>query len=91
MSSEESKNWRREFVVTTDSTHKGSVAPNLLDRQFSASKPNTAWVTDITYIKIGRKWFYLTVFIDLFSRIVIDWNLSYSLERSAVIRAFQKG
>lgn len=91
MSSEESKNWRREFVVTTDSTHKGPVAPNLLDCQFPASKPNTAWVTDIIYIKIGRKWFYLTVFRNLLSRIVVGWNLSDSLERSAVIRAFQKG
>ncbi len=54
----------REFVVTTDSSHKEPAAPNLLNRQFFVSRPNTVWVTDITYIKVGRKWFYLTVFID---------------------------
>ncbi len=80
----------RKFVVTTDSSHKEPVAPNLLDRRFSAYKPNTAWVTDITYIKVGKKWFYLTVFIDLFSRIIVGWDLSASLDRSSVIRALKK-
>lgn len=80
----------RKFVVTTDSSHKEPAAPNLLNRQFSVSRPNAVWATDITYIKVGRKWFYLTVFIDLFSRIVVGWDLSDSLERSSVIRAFNK-
>lgn len=80
----------RKFVVTTDSSHKELAAPNLLNRQFSVSRPNTVWATDITYIKAGRKWSYLTVFIDLFSRIVVGWDLSDSLERCSVIRAFNK-
>lgn len=80
----------RKFVVTTDSSHKEAAAPNLLDRQFSVSKPNTVWVTDITYMKVGRNWFYLTVFIDLFSRAIVGWDLSDSLEKSSVIRAFKK-
>lgn len=52
--------------------------------------PNTAWVSDLTYLKIGRKWYYLSVFIDLFSRIVVGWDLSDSLERHSTIKAFQK-
>lgn len=40
----------------------------------------------ITYLKVGRKWHYLTVFIDLFSRIVVGWGLSDSLERHSAIR-----
>jgi putative transposase len=80
----------KKFVVTTDSKHKKSVAPNLLDRQFTVPTPNTIWVTDITYLKVGRKWHYLTVFIDLFSRIVVGWDLSGSLERYSAMRALNK-
>ena len=80
----------RKFVVTTDSKHKKPVSPNLLDRQFTVSTPNTVWVTDITYLKVGRKWHYLTVFIDLFSRIIVGWDLSESLERYSAMRALNK-
>jgi putative transposase len=80
----------KKFVVTTDSKHNEPVAPNLLNREFTASSPNTVWVSDITYVKVGRKWFYLTVFIDLFSRIIVGWDLSASRERHSMIRAFNK-
>ena len=80
----------KKFVVTTDSKHSAPVAPNLLDRQFAVPTPDTVYVTDITYLKVGRKWHYLTVFIDLFSRIVVGWDLSASLERHSAIRALNK-
>ena len=80
----------KKFVVTTDSKHNEPVAPNLLNREFTVSSPNSVWVSDITYVKVGRKWQYLTVFIDLFSRIVVGWDLSDSLERHSMIRAFNK-
>lgn len=80
----------KKFVVTTVSKHDKPVAPNLLNRNFTVCAPNIAWVSDITYLKVGRKWHYLTVFIDLFSRIVVGWDLSDSLERHSVIRALNK-
>jgi putative transposase len=80
----------KKFVVTTDSKHKEPVSPNLLDRQFTVPTPDTVWVTDITYLKVGRKWHYLTVFIDLFSRIIVGWDLSESLERYSAMRALNK-
>ncbi len=80
----------KKFVVTTDSKHNEQVAPNLLNREFDVKTPNTVWVSDITYLKIGRQWYYLTVFIDLFSRCVVGWDLSGSLERHSVIRALNK-
>lgn len=80
----------KKFVVTTDSKHNEPLAPNLLDRQFTVSSPDRVWVSDITYLKVGRKWHYLTVFIDLFSRIVVGWDLSASLERHSAIRALNK-
>lgn len=80
----------KKFVVTTDSKHKKPVSPNLLDRQFTVSTPDTVWVSDITYLKVGPKWHYLTVFIDLYSRIIVGWDLSESLERYSVMRALNK-
>ena len=80
----------KKFVVTTDSKHKDPVAPNLLDRKFNTPSPDQVWVSDITYLKVGNKWYYLTVFLDLFSRIVVGWDLSDSLERHSVIRALHK-
>ena len=77
----------KKFVVTTDSKHNEPIAPNLLDRQFDVSTPDTVYVTDITYLKVGCKWYYLTVFIDLFSRLVVGWDLSDSLERHSVMQA----
>jgi len=77
----------RKFAETTDSKHNEPTAPNLLDRQFNVPTPDTAWVSDITYLRVGRKWYYLTVFIDLFSRIVVGWDLSASLERYSAIQA----
>ena len=80
----------KKFVVTTDSKHDKPVAPNLLNRKFNVTTPNTVWASDITYLKVGRRWHYLTVFIDLFSRSVIGWDLSSSLERHSLIKAFNK-
>ena len=80
----------KKFIVTTDSKHNGPIAHNILNRQFTVPSPDIAWVSDITYLKVGRKWFYLTVFIDLFSRMVVGWDLSASLERHSAIRALNK-
>ncbi len=80
----------KKYVVTTDSKHSYPVAKNLLNREFGVKAPNMVWVTDITYLKIGRSWHYLTVFIDLYSRCVVGWGLSRSLERHSVIRALNK-
>lgn len=80
----------KKFVATTDSKHNEPVAPNLLDRNFTVSLADQVWVTDITYLKVGSKWHYLTVFIDLFSRMVLGWDLSSSLERYSAIRALNK-
>jgi len=55
---------RRRFKVTTDSRHHEPVAPNILDRQFDVKKPNTVWVSDITYLPTAEGWLYLCVVID---------------------------
>ena len=42
--------WKRKFVHTTDSRHALPISPNVLNRQFNPTRPNQAWVADITYI-----------------------------------------
>jgi putative transposase len=81
---------RRKYRVTTNSKHSFPVAENLLNRQFKAEHPNQTWVGDITYIQAGERWLYFAVFIDLFSRTVVGWALSESLEHSFVLRALER-
>lgn len=79
-----------KFTTTTNSKHNKPVSPNILDRNFTVDSPNKACVSDITYLKVGRKWHYLRVFIDLFSRTVVGCDLSKSLDRYSIIRALHK-
>ena len=79
-----------KFVVTTDSKHEMPVAENLLNREFGAADANTKWASDITYIWTREGWLYLSVVLDLFSRRVVGWSLSASMDRSLVIDALQR-
>jgi transposase InsO family protein len=72
---------RRRFRITTDSAHELAVAPNVLARQFTVLAPDTAWVTDITYLWTQEGWLYLAVILDLFSRAVVGWAMSARITR----------
>jgi len=82
---------RRKYRATTDSKHSYPVADNLLQRNFTTNAPDKVWVSDITYIATTRGWMYLTVFIDLFSRMVVGWALSSSLSADMVLTALHRG
>jgi len=56
----------KKYKVTTDSKHNLPVAENLLNREFTASKPNEKWVSDITYIATDEGWLYLAAIQDLY-------------------------
>lgn len=79
----------RAFRVTTMSSHAYPVAPNLLNRRFSAEAPNAAWVADITYFSTGEGWLYLAVVLDLFSRRIVGWSMSRSIDAALVLNALQ--
>lgn len=64
------------------------VSDNRLVRDFTASRPNEKWVSDITYIKIERGYVYLAVIMDLFSRKIIGWALDSSMTNALIIEAF---
>ena len=79
---------RRRFVPrTTDPDHPHPIAPNVLDRDFTASKPDTKWASDITYIWTDEGWLYLSVVIDLYSRRVVGWSMNQNLKSDGVIDA----
>lgn len=78
---------KQQFRVTTKSNPAHPVAPNLLNREFTAEKPNEKWTSDITYIPTGEGWVYLAVVLDLFSRYVVGWSMSTRLTSSLVIDA----
>ena len=69
---------RHRFVVTTRSKHRHWIAPNRLERDFTASFPNRIWVGDVTFIATRMGWLYLSVLLDLFSRKVVGWSMSHS-------------
>jgi putative transposase len=75
---------KRKFKATTDSKHGLPVAPNLLDRQFSAAQPNQKYMGDITYIHTQQGWLYLAVVIDLYSRQVVGWSMSKCMQAKLV-------
>ncbi len=81
---------KRRFRATTDSRHRFPVAPNLLMRDFEVEAPNTAWVTDITYVATREGWLYLAVILDLFSRRVVGYAMSEQIDRALVLEALRK-
>jgi putative transposase len=78
---------RRRWVKTTHSKHELPVAPNLLDRVFTASGPNRRWVGDITYLRTSEGWLFLAAVLDLYSRMVVGWAVSAIIDRHLVIKA----
>jgi len=65
------------------------VKENVLGRNFSSEAPNRKWVADITYIKVGRRWAYLAVVLDLYSRQVVGWSLDTHMRESLVLQALE--
>jgi putative transposase len=61
--------------------------PNVLQRRFTVARPNTAWVTDMTYIRTWQGWLYLAVVMDLFSRKIVGWAVRPTMHRELVLNA----
>ena len=80
---------RRASKVTTTSHHHQPIAPNVLNREFTATRPNEKWLTDITYVPTREGWLYLAVVLDVFSRLIVGWALSTTLDQSLVLAALR--
>jgi transposase InsO family protein len=81
---------KRKFVKTTDSNHNLPVAPNLVARDFAPRNPNRLWAADITYIPTREGWLYLAVIVDLYSRYVVGWALSDTIDRHLTLDALSQ-
>ena len=79
----------RNFHCTTRRHPSRPVAPNRLDRDFSAAEPNKKWVSDITYIKTAEGWLYLAVVLDLFSRLVVGWSMADNMTSELTLDALK--
>ena len=81
---------KRRFKRTTDSHHGFPVAPNLLDQDFAAERPDQKWGADLSYIWTREGWLYLAVVIDLFARRVVGWSVGDRLHKQLALEALGK-
>ena len=81
---------KKSFRTTTDSKHKLPISPNILSREFDVDRPNRVWVSDITYIKVGFRWFYLCVVMDLYSRAIVGYSFKSHMRTEMVIEAYKR-
>ena len=77
---------RRKFAHTTVQGG-GRQAPDLVDRNFMADRPNLLWVADITYIPTWAGFLYLAVVLDAFSRRIVGWSMATTLATALVLDA----
>ena len=82
--------WVKPYTVTTIDSDFSSELQNILDEQFNPSRPDAVWVSDITYIWTYNGFVYLTSIMDLYSRKIIAWVLSQSLEAIHVVECVNK-
>lgn len=82
--------WIKPYTVTTIDSDFSSELKNILDEQFNPSEPDAVWVSDITHIWTYSGFMYLTSIMDLFSRKIIAWVLSQTLEAIHVVECVDK-
>ncbi len=81
---------RRRFKTTTMSDHADPIAPNVLDRDFTAAGPNQRWVGDTSEFLVGDHGkLYLAVILDLYSRFVVGWAISAVNDRRLTLKALE--
>jgi len=79
---------RKYRVQTTDSNHPLPMASNLLAGRAAPQGPNQVWVADITYIPTAEGWLYLSGIMDLFSRRIVGWAMSSSMNEALVLASW---
>lgn len=75
---------RRRCLPLDRGTRTAAPAPNVLNRQFTATAPNQKWVADFTYLWTTEGWLYLAVVLDLFSRRVVGWSMQPTMTATLV-------
>jgi putative transposase len=78
---------RRANPVDGGARDVHAIAPNVLDRQFTATAPNQKWVADFTYLWTSEGWLYVAAVVDLFSRRVVGWSMHATMTTQLVTDA----
>ena len=79
---------RRRGLPKDDGLRPASaIAPNVLDRQFGAARPNQKWIADFTYLWTAEGWLYVAAVIDLYSRRVVGWSMKAEMTAQLVTDA----
>src|SRR5450756_200300 len=80
---------RRRYRKTTERDASLAVAPDLMNRDFSANKPDEKYVGDIAYMRSWEGWLYLAIILDVFSRRIVGWAMGTTLHTGLVVQAFE--
>jgi len=80
---------KRRAARKTDSTHHFPLAPNILERNFTADEPNKKWMTDMTFIATYEGWLYVAGVIDAYSRRLIGWAMGKEHDAELVKKALE--
>jgi putative transposase len=80
----------RAWVVTTRRDPATDRPADLVDRQFSATRPNPLWVADFTYVATWRGFVYVAFVIDVFARRIVGWRVAASLTTDFVLDALEQ-
>ena len=78
---------RKKFKKTTNSNHNNPIAKDLLGQNFKSRESNKIWVSDITYIRTREGWLYLSCILDLYSRMIVGWQIDRRQTSSLVTEA----
>ena len=79
----------KAYKVTTRHDDRQHRPADLVDRNFRAAAPNRLWVADLTYVKTHAGWVYAAFVIDVYSRMVVGWQISNSLRSNLAIDALE--
>lgn len=79
-----------KVIRTTIGDAKALCPPDLVNRQFSAQRPNQLWVSDFTYVSTWQGWLYVAFVIDVFSRRIMGWRVSTSMRTDFVLDALEQ-
>ena len=80
---------KRAYKITTNSNHSYAVSPNLLQRNFTANKPNQKWVGDITYIPTDEGWLYAAIVKDLCLKKIVGYAFSSRIDTNLTVSALE--
>jgi transposase InsO family protein len=79
----------RKYKCSTQRNKQHAVAPNLLNRDFTAQRPDHKWLTDITYISTQEGWLYLAAILDLYTRRIVGWAMSHRMTSELTLDALK--